>query len=87
VDRLPTPRGSTAYQPERGLGIGPQARWSSLDGLRTAVSELSYATDAHAATPHPDDRESLGAVREGQRWIEQPLRAIHRAPDSQQTNA
>ena len=85
----------TAYRPRvealltslnEVLASAPQARWSSLDGLRAAVSELSYAMDAYAATPHPDDRESLGAVREGQRWIEQALRAIHRAPDSQQTN-
>ena len=61
----------------------PKARWTSVDGLRVAASELSYAMDAYAATPHPDDRESLGAVREAQRWIEEALRAIQPAPDSQ----
>jgi hypothetical protein len=82
----------TAYRPRveallaslnEVLASAQQDRWNSLDRLRAAVSELTYAMDAYAAAPQPDDRESLGAVREAQRWIEQALHAIQRAPDSQ----
>jgi hypothetical protein len=82
----------TAYRPRvealltslnEVLASARQDRESSLDRLRAAVYELSHAMDAYAATPQLDDRESLGAVREAQRWIEQALRAIQRAPDSQ----
>jgi hypothetical protein len=65
------------------LASAPKDRRTTVDQLRAAVSEVSSAMDAHVTAPPPEDRESLGAVREAQRWIEAALREIQPPLDSQ----
>ncbi|WP_170309221.1 hypothetical protein [Pseudonocardia hierapolitana] len=60
----------------------PEDRRAGVDQLRAAVFELRSATDAYTGARPPADAESLGAVRGAQRWTEEALRTIGRAPDS-----
>lgn len=82
----------TAYRPRvealmSGLNdaavAAPKDRWEGLDRLRAAVTELGSAMDRFATATAVNEGESLGAVRQAQRWLEEALRAIQRHSDRQ----
>ena len=54
-------------------------RMPTVDRLRAAVTDVSSAMDRYAAAG-PDDRESLGAVRQAQRQLEEALRVLQPPP-------
>ena len=56
-------------------------RMPTVDRLRAAVTDVSSAMDGYAAAG-PDDRESLGAVRQAQRQLEEALRVLQPPPVS-----
>jgi hypothetical protein len=56
-------------------------RMPTVDRLRAAVADVSAAMDRHAAAD-PQDRETLGAVRQAQRQLEEALRVLQPPPVS-----
>lgn len=82
----------TAYRPRvealtGGLNdaavAAPKDRFDGLDRLRAAVTELSSAMDRFATPTPVNEGETLGEVRQAQRWLEDALRAVQRHPNRQ----
>lgn len=67
------------------VASAPKEGRDSVDRLRDAVNQMSFAMDAHAASAlnNPDDHSSLGAVQQTQRRLEEALRANSLDPESQ----
>jgi hypothetical protein len=58
------------------VGSAPQDRLGGAERLRAAVTDLSSAMDAYAASAVPNDLESIGAARLAQRQLEDALRTL-----------
>jgi hypothetical protein len=64
------------------MASAPADRLGSLARLRDAVTGVRSTMDADAASAALGDRESVGAVRQAQRQLEEALRAFQPRPET-----